>query len=61
MTPTDDRQFPPALAAAMAVPPGLAAIAERFAPHRRRSATAVIDLAAQAFPDFDDTLMKLCR
>ncbi|MFJ2784381.1 SMI1/KNR4 family protein [Streptomyces sp. NPDC093249] len=41
--------------------PELKAIAERFAPHRPRSATAVIELAAQEFPDFDDTLMGLCR
>lgn len=41
--------------------PELAAIAEGFAPHARRSAAAVIELAAQEFPDFDDTIMKLCR
>lgn len=39
----------------------LTAIAEQFAPHQRRSATAVIELAAQEFPDFDDTIMELCR
>ncbi|MFE2323871.1 hypothetical protein ACFXD5_08150 [Streptomyces sp. NPDC059385] len=41
--------------------PEPAAIAEGFAPHQRRSAAAVIELAAQEFPDFDDTIMALCR
>ncbi|MEU2831228.1 SMI1/KNR4 family protein [Streptomyces lavendulae] len=41
--------------------PELAAIAEGFAPNQRRSAAAVIELAAQEFPDFDDTIMELCR
>ncbi|WP_443065892.1 hypothetical protein [Streptomyces sp. NBC_00503] len=41
--------------------PELAAVAEGFAPHQRRSAAAVIELAAQEFPDFDDTIMELCR
>ncbi|MER8091858.1 SMI1/KNR4 family protein [Streptomyces goshikiensis] len=40
---------------------GLTAIAEQFTPHQRRSATAVIELAAQEFPDFDDVIMELCR
>jgi hypothetical protein len=39
----------------------LTAIAERFAPGRRRSAAAVIEQAAREFPDFDDTIMELCR
>lgn len=39
----------------------LAAIAERFAPDCRASATAIIAQAAQEFADFDDTIMKLCR
>ncbi|MFC0843394.1 hypothetical protein ACFH04_06535 [Streptomyces noboritoensis] len=39
----------------------LAAIAERFAPERRASAAAIIAQAAQEFPGFDDTVMKLCR
>lgn len=39
----------------------LAAIAERFAPGRCRSAAAVIELAAEEFPDFDDIIMELCR
>ncbi|MEV0597227.1 SMI1/KNR4 family protein [Nonomuraea cavernae] len=39
----------------------LTAIAERFAPGRRRSATSVIELATREFPGFDDTIMKLCR
>lgn len=41
--------------------PGLAAIAEGFAPQQRRSAADVIELAAQEFPGFDDTIMELCR
>ncbi|MBT1189574.1 hypothetical protein HET69_37740 [Streptomyces sp. CJ_13] len=41
--------------------PELAAIAQGFAPHQRRSAAAVVELAAQEFPDFDDTIMELCR
>ncbi|MFE2072066.1 hypothetical protein [Streptomyces misionensis] len=32
-----------------------------FAPDRRASATAIIAQATQEFPDFDDTIMKLCR
>nr|WTB34894.1 SMI1/KNR4 family protein [Streptomyces sp. NBC_00830] len=39
----------------------LTAIAEQFAPGRRRSAAAVIELATREFPDFDDTIMELCR
>jgi hypothetical protein len=39
----------------------LAAIAERFAPDHRAPATAVIEQATREFPDFDDTIMKLCR
>ncbi|MET8331410.1 SMI1/KNR4 family protein [Streptomyces sp. NPDC005181] len=39
----------------------LAAIAERFAPGRRRSAAAVIESAAEEFSGFDDTIMELCR
>ncbi|CAM5288144.1 hypothetical protein [Streptomyces avidinii] len=39
----------------------LAAIAEGFAPHQRRTAAAVIELAAEEFPDFDDIIMELCR
>ncbi|MFJ9764632.1 SMI1/KNR4 family protein [Streptomyces erythrochromogenes] len=39
----------------------LAAIAERFAPDRRASAASIIAQAAQEFPDFDDTIMKLCH
>ena len=37
------------------------AVAERFAPDRRRPAAAVIELATEEFPDFDDTVMALCR
>jgi hypothetical protein len=40
---------------------GIAAIAERFAPDRRRSPEAVVQAAAQEFPDFEDTIMELCR
>ncbi|MFF3689790.1 SMI1/KNR4 family protein [Streptomyces sp. NPDC002187] len=39
----------------------LTVIAERFAPERRRSAAAVIEQATREFPDFDDTVMELCR
>lgn len=39
----------------------LAAIAERFAPGHRAPAAAIIAQAANEFPDFDDTIMKLCR
>ncbi|MEU1692504.1 SMI1/KNR4 family protein [Streptomyces hirsutus] len=39
----------------------LTAIAERFAPGQRRSAADVIELATQEFPEFDDTIMELCR
>ncbi|MFB7982807.1 SMI1/KNR4 family protein [Streptomyces vinaceus] len=38
----------------------LTAIAEQFAPDRRAPAAAVIEQATQEFPDFDDTIMKLC-
>ncbi|MEV3993635.1 SMI1/KNR4 family protein [Streptomyces sp. NPDC049837] len=41
--------------------PELTAVAERFAPTRRRPAAEVIALAMQEFPDFDDIIMKLCR
>ncbi|MFD3467719.1 SMI1/KNR4 family protein [Streptomyces sp. NPDC058682] len=41
----------------------LTAIAERFAPgpEPRRTAAVVIELAAEEFPHFDDTVMGLCR
>ncbi|MGW1886666.1 SMI1/KNR4 family protein [Streptomyces sp. NPDC001970] len=39
----------------------LTALAERFAPGRRRPAAAVIEQATWEFPDFDDTIMELCR
>lgn len=39
----------------------LAALAERLAPDLRASATAITAQAARDFPDFDDTIMKLCR
>ncbi|MBF9068739.1 SMI1/KNR4 family protein [Streptacidiphilus fuscans] len=35
-------------------------VARRFAPDRERSAAAVIEQAAQAFPDFEDTVFELC-
>lgn len=39
----------------------LVAIAERFAPGQRRPGTSVIEQASAEFPDFDDTIMGLCR
>lgn len=39
----------------------LAAVAERFAPDRRQAAATVIEQATAEFPDFDDTIMELCR
>ncbi|QIQ02096.1 SMI1/KNR4 family protein [Streptomyces liangshanensis] len=39
----------------------LTAIAAQFAPDHRASAAAVIEQATGEFPDFDDTLMNLCR
>jgi hypothetical protein len=39
----------------------VAAIAERFAPDRRRSPEAVIEAAAREFPDFEETIAELCR
>jgi hypothetical protein len=41
--------------------PELVAVAERFAADRQQSATAVIEQATREFPDFDDTIMELCR
>ncbi|MER7664064.1 SMI1/KNR4 family protein [Streptomyces sp. NPDC096193] len=38
-----------------------AATAEQFAPDHRASAAVVIEQAIREFPDFDDTMMKLCR
>ncbi|MFE9882297.1 SMI1/KNR4 family protein [Streptomyces sp. NPDC005784] len=37
------------------------AVAKRFAPEREQRAAAVIEQAAQEFPDFDDSIMELCR
>ncbi|MEU1196820.1 SMI1/KNR4 family protein [Streptomyces sp. NPDC005813] len=39
----------------------LVAVAERFAADRQQSAAAVIEQATREFPDFDDTIMELCR
>lgn len=39
----------------------LVAIAEQFAPGRCTSAAEIITQAAREFPDFDDTVMRLCR
>ncbi|WP_240140088.1 SMI1/KNR4 family protein [Streptomyces sp. MUM 178J] len=39
----------------------LVAIAEQFAPDCRASAAAIVAQATREFPDFDDTIMKLCR
>ncbi|MFJ4681684.1 SMI1/KNR4 family protein [Kitasatospora sp. NPDC088783] len=41
--------------------PGLRSVAEKFAPGRNRSAAAVIELAVQECPDFEDTIAELCR
>lgn len=41
--------------------PELTRIAAQFAPDHRESATAVIARAAHEFPDFDDSIMALCR
>jgi hypothetical protein len=39
----------------------LAAVAERFAADCKQSPAAVIKQATREFPDFDDTIMELCR
>ncbi|GGY21839.1 SMI1/KNR4 family protein [Streptomyces tanashiensis] len=39
----------------------LAAIAEQHAPACHASAATIVAQAAQEFPDFDDTIMGLCR
>jgi hypothetical protein len=39
----------------------LTVIAERFAPGQRQSPTAVIEQATREFPEFDDSMMELCR
>ncbi|MFI6645677.1 SMI1/KNR4 family protein [Streptomyces sp. NPDC050504] len=39
----------------------LTAVAERYAANGRVPAAIVIEQAAQEFPDFDDTVMSLCR
>jgi hypothetical protein len=39
----------------------LTAVAERFAPDRRSAPEAVIERAVQEFPDFEDTIMEMCR
>lgn len=41
--------------------PRLTAVAERHAPQLRATATAVIEVAAREFPDFDDIMMALAR
>ncbi|GAA1971070.1 SMI1/KNR4 family protein [Kitasatospora viridis] len=40
--------------------PELVAVAERYAPGRRRPAAELLALAAGEFPDFDDVVMELC-
>ncbi|MFD7453033.1 SMI1/KNR4 family protein [Kitasatospora sp. NPDC059827] len=40
--------------------PERTAVAERFAPERRRPASAVVERAAAEFPDFDDIVFELC-
>ncbi|MFF8651129.1 SMI1/KNR4 family protein [Streptomyces griseoluteus] len=39
----------------------LAAVAERFAADCKQSAAVIIEQATREFPDFDDTIMELCR
>lgn len=39
----------------------LVAVAERFAAGQQQSAAAVIEQATREFPDFDATIMALCR
>ncbi|THA78131.1 SMI1/KNR4 family protein [Streptomyces sp. A0642] len=39
----------------------LAAIAEQYAPACRASAATIVAQATQEFPDFDNTIMGLCR
>ncbi|WP_411093243.1 SMI1/KNR4 family protein [Streptomyces sp. 049-1] len=39
----------------------LAAVAERFAADCKQSAAVVVEQATREFPDFDDTIMELCR
>ncbi|MCF3131133.1 SMI1/KNR4 family protein [Streptomyces olivochromogenes] len=39
----------------------LIAVAERFAADRKQPGTVVIEQATHEFPDFDDTIMELCR
>ncbi|MEU9982430.1 SMI1/KNR4 family protein [Streptomyces sp. NPDC050856] len=39
----------------------LLAVAERFASDQHQPAATVIEQAAAEFPDFDDTIMDLCR
>lgn len=39
----------------------LVAVAERFAADRQQPAATVIEQATREFPDFDDTIMELCR
>ncbi|MGW0872443.1 SMI1/KNR4 family protein [Streptomyces sp. NPDC002740] len=41
--------------------PDFMAVAERFAADRPQSAAVVIEQATREFPDFDDTIMELCR
>ncbi|WP_406368380.1 SMI1/KNR4 family protein [Streptomyces sp. NBC_00647] len=38
-----------------------AAVARHFAPDREQPAATVIEQATQEFPNFDDTIMALCR
>ncbi|MEV3968139.1 SMI1/KNR4 family protein [Streptomyces sp. NPDC050698] len=39
----------------------LTAVAERFAAGHKQSAADVIEEATREYPDFDDTIMELCR
>ncbi|AGS67911.1 hypothetical protein [Streptomyces collinus] len=68
----DDRRFPVAPAAALALPFGYAdgdasrpdagrtALAERCAPGRGRPAGELVRPAREEFADFDDVIMPLC-
>ncbi|MFJ7250295.1 SMI1/KNR4 family protein [Kitasatospora sp. NPDC098652] len=41
--------------------PERTAVAERFAPQRRRPARAITEQAGQEYPHFDDIVLELCR
>ncbi|MFJ7156040.1 SMI1/KNR4 family protein [Streptomyces sp. NPDC101118] len=39
----------------------LATIAEQYAPHSRAPAASIVTQATEEFPDFDGTILNLCR